>query len=114
MRLWITIIVLNLLTGCGIQSKLWMPPPTPEESAAIEKQATEERRIRAEELAKEQRARAEEALDRYRPMCTQFGFKEGTPDFGNCILRLYANDEANAATRSSGGTVIINSTAPLY
>lgn len=56
----------------------------------MEKQAAE-----AKEKAEE--ARIQDVISKHRPMCTQLGFKEGTPDFGNCVLRLNENEENMAA-----------------
>lgn len=97
MRLLVLVGML-FLTGCNIvpPDKFWGTPLTAEELATIDKQ-------NAEAQAKAEAERTQNIISKYRPMCSQLGFKEGTPDFANCVLKLYSNDESNKATRHSGG-----------
>lgn len=102
------------LTACAAANNftgnLWLPPPTAEEQAALDKAA-------AEQAAKEQEAHAQEIIAQYRPMCVQLGFKEGTPEFGNCVLRLYENDQnvvvQDRASRRAASAAIL-SNMPTY
>lgn len=36
-----------------------------------------------------------ESLDEYKDTCAQIGFKKGTPDFGNCVLKLRKKNALN-------------------
>ena len=110
MRTWL-IVGMFFLGGCNIISsdKLWMAPLTPEELAAIDKQAAE---AQAKAQAKTDEESAQKIISQYRPMCTQLGLKEGTPDFANCVLRLYENAETVAsqgrASRRAAAAAILN------
>lgn len=102
MRLWIFIGILSLV-GCAkpFDSSILWDKVTPEEQAVIDRQA-------ADAIAKEEEMRAQKIIANHRTLCNQLGFKDGTPDFGNCVLRLYSNEEANKATRSTGGPTFTN------
>lgn len=108
MRLWL-LVGMFFLTGCNIvpPDKFWGTPLTPEELATIDKQNAEAQakadRQNDEVQTKVESERARNIISHYRPICSQLGFKEGTSDFSNCVLKLYSNDESNKATRNSGG-----------
>lgn len=90
------------LAGCG---NLYMAPLTPEEQTA-------ENTRHAEEQAKEQELKAQEIVATYAPLCKQLGFKDGTTEFANCVLRLYENEQANAtqdkASRRAAAAAILS------
>lgn len=102
------------LAGCG---NLWMPPPTPEQRAIMEKEDAERAAQDAQEKAVRAKERADEIIAEYRPFCTQLGFVEGTPDFGNCVLSLYQNDETLKAqdknSRRAAAAAILHSSGLL-
>ncbi|MHB1950366.1 MAG: hypothetical protein ACYCQK_02690 [Acidiferrobacteraceae bacterium] len=96
--MFIIIIGALFLTACG--GPIWGPSLTPEQQAAMERQ-------QAKEEAKEQAARAQEIIARYQPMCTQLGFKTGTPAFARCVLHLYQNDQAAQTNRRAAAAAIL-------
>lgn len=110
MRPWFIIIIgILFLTGCAqpFDSKLLWSSVTPEEQAINDRQA-------AEVKAKAEEARIQDVISRHRPMCTQLGFKEGTPDFGNCVLRLNENEENLAAQDKASRRAAPNTTTNCY
>jgi hypothetical protein len=85
------ILLTILLTGCA-NSMVWGPPITDEERASMEKEA-------AETEIRYQQEKARAIMAKYSPFCSELGFKNETPAFVDCVLKLYQQDKSIAAER---------------